>query len=389
LYFDNAATTMLHPDALAAMMPYLTDQFGNPSGVYEYARTARKAVETARAQIANVINAKPQEIIFTGSGTEADNWALKGAAQARGLRHIITSAIEHHAVLHTCQYLEKQGFEVTYLPADKEGFITPEAVEKALRPDTALVSIMLANNEMGAIQPLAAIGEITRRRGVWLHTDAVQAVGHIPVDVQAMRADMLTMSAHKFYGPKGVGALYVRGGIKLKPFIHGGAQEDKRRAGTENVAGIAGAGTAIAITAGEMLSESVRLTALRDKLIDGIEKNIPHAHLNGPRNNRLPGNVSFSFDFVESGSLLHLLDMEGCCASGGAACSSGSPEPSHVLMALGVPVERAHGTLRLSMGRHTTEADVDAVLALLPPMVEQLRAKSPLYEDYLRGELHD
>lgn len=389
LYFDNAATTMLHPDALAAMMPYLTEQFGNPSGVYEYARTARKAVEEARARIANVINAKPQEIVFTGSGTEADNWAVKGAAEARNLKHIITSAIEHHAVLHTCQYLEKHGFDVTYLPVGKEGFITVEAVEEALRPDTGLVTIMLANNEIGAIQPLAAIGEITRRCGVRLHTDAVQAVGHIPVDVQAMQVDMLSLSAHKFYGPKGLGALYVRGGIRLKPFMHGGGQENNRRAGTENVAGIVGAGTAIAITAGEMAAESVRLTALRDKLIDGIEKNIPHAHLNGPRNNRLPGNVSFSFDFVENGSLLHLLDMEGCCASGGSACSSGSPEPSHVLTALGVPLERAHGTVRFSMGRHTTEADVDAILTMLPPMVEQLRAKSPLYGDYLRGALHD
>jgi cysteine desulfurase len=389
LYFDNAATTMLHPDSLAAMMPYLTDHFGNPSGVYEYARTARKAVETARARIAEAINAKPEEIIFTGSGTEADNWAVKGAAEMRGGRHIITSAIEHHAVLHSCQYLEKQGYDVTCLPVDAQGFVSPEAVEKALRPDTALVTIMLANNEMGAIQPLAAIGEITRRRGVWLHTDAVQAVGHIPVDVQAMQVDMLTLSAHKFYGPKGVGALYMRGGVRLKHFIHGGAQENNRRAGTENVAGIAGAGTAIAITAGEMPAESVRLAALRDKLIDGIEKNIPLAHLNGPRKNRLPGNVNFSFDFVESGSLLHLLDTEGCYASGGSACSSGSPDPSHVLTALGVPVERAHGTLRLTMGRHTTEADADAVLALLPPIVEQLRAKSPLYGDYLRGEFHD
>jgi len=391
MYFDNAATTMLHPDALAAMMPYLTDHFGNPSGVYEYARTARKAVETARAQIAEVINARPEEIAFTGSGTEADNWAVKGAAEALGGkgRHIITSAIEHHAILHTCQHLEKHGYAVTYLPVDAHGFVTPEAVEKALRPDTALVTVMLANNEIGAIQPLAAIGEITRRRGVWLHTDAVQAVGHIPVDVAAMQVDMLTMSAHKFYGPKGVGALYVRGGVRLKPFIHGGAQESSRRAGTENVAGIAGAGAAIAVTAGEMPAESARLTVLQNKLIDGIGKTIPLAHLNGPRKDRLPGNVSFSFDFVESGSLLRLLDTEGCYASGGSACSSGSPDPSHVLVALGVPPERAHGTVRFSMGRHTTEEDVDALLALLPPMVEQLRAKSPLYEDYLRRKTHD
>jgi len=391
MYFDNAATTMLHPDALAAMMPYLTDHFGNPSAVYEYARTARKAVEAARAQIAKAINARPEEIIFTGSGTEADNWAIKGAAEAlsgKG-RHIITSAIEHHAILHTCQHLEKQGYIVTYLPVDAQGFVTPEAVEKALRPDTVLVTVMLANNEMGAIQPLAAIGDITRRCGILLHTDAVQAVGHIPIDVDAMHVDMLTLSAHKFYGPKGVGALYMRSGVRLRPFIHGGAQENNRRAGTENVAGIVGAGRAIAITAGEMPDESIRLTALQNKLIDGIEKDIPHVHLNGPRKNRLPGNVSFSFDFVESGSLLHLLDMEGCYASGGSACSSGSPDPSHVLLALGVPPERAHGTIRFSMGRYTTEADVDALLALLPPMVERLRAMSPDYEDYLRGKNHD
>jgi cysteine desulfurase len=384
MYFDNAATTMLHPNALAAMMPYLTDHFGNPSGVYEYARTAKNAIEAARVQIAKAINAKADEIIFTGSGTEADNWAIKGAVEGGKGRHIISSAIEHHAVLHTCQYLEKQGYVVTYLPVDPHGFVSPESVEKALRPDTVLVSIMLANNEIGAIQPLAAIGEITRRHGVWLHTDAVQAVGHIPVDTQAMQVDMLTLSAHKFYGPKGVGALYMRNGVRLKPFIHGGAQENKRRAGTENVAGIVGAGAAIAISAGEMPDESIRQTALRDKLINGIEQNIPHAHLNGPRKNRLPGNINFSFDFVESGSLLHLLDTEGCYASSGSACSSGSADPSHVLMALGVPIERARGSIRFTMGRHTTEAEVDAVLALLPPMVERLRAMSPEYENYRR-----
>jgi cysteine desulfurase len=355
--------------------------------VYEYARTSKKAVEAARRRIAEAINARPEEIIFTGSGTEADNWAIKGAAEARGGkgRHIVTSAIEHHAVLHTCQYLEKYGYTVTYLPVDASGFVSLEAVEKALRPDTALVSIMLANNEIGAIQPLAAIGEITRRRGVWLHTDAVQAVAHIPIDVEAMRIDMLTMSGHKFFGPKGVGALYVRGGVRLRPFMHGGGQENGRRAGTENVAGIVGAGAAIAVTAGEMPAEIVRLTALQNKLIDGIEKSIPLAHLNGSRKNRLPGNVNFSFDFVESGSLLRLLDEAGCCASGGSACSSGSPEPSHVLTALGVPSERARGAIRLTMGRHTTEADVDAVLALLSAMVERLRAASPAYENYLAG----
>ena len=388
MYFDNAATTMTHPDVIMAMMPYLSEHFGNPSGVYEYARSARKAVETARRQIAELINAKPEEVFFTGSGTEADNWAVKGAAEARGAkgRHIITSAVEHHAILHSCQYLEKQGYLVTYLPVDADGFVSPEEVEKALRKDTVLVTIMLANNEIGTIQPLAAIGEITRRHGVWLHTDAVQAVGHIPVDVEAMRLDMLTLSAHKFYGPKGVGALYMRGGVALKPFVHGGAQESNRRAGTENVAGIVGAGAAVAICAGEMPAEYARLRALRDKLISGIEKSIPHAHLNGSRENRLPGNVSFSFDFAEGRSLLLSLDKEGCYASGGSACSSGSPDPSHVLLALGVPRERAQGTVRFSMGRYTTEADVDALLSLLPPVVERLRAMSPQYEDYLNRQ---
>ena len=398
--FDNAATTMLHPDVFAAMTPYLTGSFGNPSGVYEYARTAKKAVEEARRLVAEAINARPEEIFFTGSGTEADNWAIKGAAElstnpkgevSRVLRggkgrHIITSAIEHHAVLHTCQYLEKLGFTVTYLPVDTHGFVSPEAVEKSLRPDTVLVSIMLANNEIGSIQPLEAIGELPRRRGIWLHTDAVQAVGHIPVDVEALRVDMLTLSAHKFHGPKGVGALYMRGGVSLKPFIHGGGQESGRSAGTENVAGIVGAGAAIAIAAGEIPAESVRLKTLRDMLINGIEQKIPLAHLNGPRENRLPGNVNFSFDFAESGSLLRSLDNEGCCASGGSACSSGSPDPSHVLLALGIPAERARASVRFSMGRYTTEADVDALLALLPPLVESLRAMSPQYEEYLKRQ---
>ena len=389
MYFDNAATTMPHPDVFAAMTPYLAEQFGNPSGVYEYARTAKKAVEEARRQVAEAINAKPEEIFFTGSGTEADNWAIKGAAELRGGkgRHIITTAIEHHAVLHTCQYLEKQGYDVTYLPVDGHGFVSPEAVEKSLRPDTVLVSVMLANNEIGSIQPIEAIGEITRRRGILLHTDAVQAVGHIPVDVESLRVDMLTLSGHKFHGPKGVGALYMRGSVRLKPFIHGGGQESGRRAGTENVAGIAGAGAAIAIASGEMQAESVRLKTLRDKLINGIEQKIPLAHLNGPRENRLPGNVNFSFDFVESGSLLRSLDKEGCCASGGSACSTGSPDPSHVLLALGMPPERARGSVRFSMGRYTTEADVDALLILLPSLVERLRDMSPQYECY-QGKQH-
>jgi cysteine desulfurase len=388
LYFDNAATTMLHPEALAAMMPYLAESYGNPSGVYAYAREAKKGVENARRQAAAVLNAEPTEIYFTGSGTEADNWAIKGTAESRGAKvnepHIVTTAIEHHAVLHTCQYLEKHGCSVTYLPVDGEGFVTPEAVEKALRPETVLVTVMLANNETGVIQPLAAISAITRPRGIWLHTDAVQAIGHIPVDVDALNVDMLTMSAHKFHGPKGVGALYIRKGVRPATFMHGGAQESNRRAGTENVAGIVGMGAALTIANQCMPAEAERLTTLRDHMIAGIEETIPYAHINGPRTNRLPGNVNFSFDFVEGESLLLLLDMQGCYASSGSACSSGSLDPSHVLMAMGRAHEQAHGSIRFTLGRHTTDADVDNLLEMLPPMVERLRAMSPLYEDFLK-----
>ncbi|KAI4461643.1 cysteine desulfurylase family member [Holotrichia oblita] len=384
LYFDNAATTRLHPSVLQAMMPYLEDCFGNPSGVYGYARTAKKAVEAARRQVAAAINASPEEIVFTSGGTESDNWALKGVAERmrdRG-RHIITTAIEHHAVKHTCEYLEKQGFEVTYLPVDSEGFVSPATLEKAIRPDTILVSIMLANNEVGTIQPIAEIGAITRSRGIYLHTDAVQAAGHIPVDVEALQVDLLTLSAHKFYGPKGIGALYIRKGVRLNPVLHGGAQESSKRAGTEYVAGIVGMGEAITLAVAEMPEESKRLTLLRDKLIKGIEDTIPFTYLNGPRENRLPGNVNFSFDFVEGESILLYLDTKGCYASTGSACSSGSLDPSHVLMALGIPHGLANGTLRFSMGRYTTESDVDALLALLPPMITRLLELSPLYEDY-------
>ncbi|MDR1665204.1 MAG: cysteine desulfurase NifS [Clostridiales bacterium] len=388
LYLDNAATTPLHPDALAAMMPFLTERYGNPSGIYDYARETKKSVDEARRQIAAGINAKPEEIFFTCGGTEADNWAIKGAAEARWdkARHIITSAIEHHAVLHTCQYLEKRGYSVTYLPVDENGTVSPESVEKAIRPDTALVSVMLANNEVGTVEPVSAIGEITRKHGVLLHTDAVQAAGHIPIDVEALNADLLTVSAHKFYGPKGVGALYIKKGVRIAQFMHGGAQENNRRAGTENVAGIVGMGKAFSIAAQELPGEYARVSALRDRLISGIEATIPHAKLNGHRHDRLPGNVNFSFAFIEGESLLLLLDMQGCRASSGSACSSGSLDPSHVLMAMGIPHEKAHGSIRFTLGRHNTGADVDALLEILPPMIARLREMSPLYEDFITGK---
>lgn len=387
IYFDNAATTQLHPDALMAMMPYLTDRFGNPSGGHYYSNTASKAIGEARRQVAQAINAKPEEIYFTGGGTEADNWAIKGAAESRSGqgRHIITSAIEHHAVLYTCKYLEKQGWSVTYLPVDEEGFVSPEAVEKAIRPDTVLVSIMLANNEIGTIQPLAAIGEITRKHGIWLHTDAVQAVGHIPVDVEALNVDMLTLSAHKFYGPKGVGALYLRKGLKITPLLHGGAQEKEKRAGTENVAGIVGMGEALTITMSEMEAESTRVAALRDKLIRVVEECIPNVRLNGPRTNRLPGNANFLFSFIEGESIVTLLNMKGVCVSTGSACSSDSLDPSHVIVALGVPQEKANGSIRFTLGRHNTEAEIDALPELLTPIIERLCEMSPLYEDHLKN----
>jgi cysteine desulfurase len=381
LYFDYAATTPLHPGALEAMMPYLTKEFGNPSAVYSFARTAKKAIERAREQVASVLGARPDEIIFTGGGTEANNWALKGVAEMCGVRcakgrHIITTAIEHHAVTHVCDFLKQSGYEITFLPVDSEGFISPDALAAAIRPDTILISVMLANNEIGTLQPMARISAIAKERGILLHTDAVQAVGHVPID--ARDYDLLTMSAHKFYGPKGMGALYVRKGTKISPYLHGGAQERNRRAGTENVAGIVGMGEALVLTAAEMESELTRLTALRDTLIRRIETEIPHARLNGPRENRLPGNVNFSFAFIEGESLLLLLDMQGVSASSGSACSSASLEPSHVLLATGVKHEEAHGSIRFSMGRGTTEGDIDALMEILPKHVARLREMSPL-----------
>ncbi len=383
IYLDHAATTPMRPEVLEAMLPYLREQYGNPSSIYTEGREARKALDRARDRIAKVLGASsPREIIFTSGGSEADNLAIKGAAFALKNKgnHIITSAIEHHAVYDTCRYLEKHGFKVTLVPVDSYGIVDPAAVEAALTPETILVSIMHANNEIGTIQPIAEISKILRERGILFHTDAVQTVGHIPVDVDELGVDMLSLSAHKFYGPKGVGALYVRKGIRLHPLIHGGGQEQNRRAGTENVAGIVGMAEALVLAAGEMGEEAPRQRELRDRLIQGILARIPHTRLNGHPEKRLPGNVSVCFEYIEGEALLRNLDMQGIAASSGSACTSGSLEPSHVLLALGLPHEIAHGSLRLTLGRGTTAAEIDAVLEVLPGIVEKLRQMSPLYD---------
>ena len=382
-YFDNAATTKVRPEVLEAMLPYFTENYGNPSSIYKISQKTKKAVETAREQVAKAINAPAaNEVYFTAGGSESDNWALKGIADSYGDKgkHIITTAIEHHAILHTCEYLETKGYEVTYLPVDEYGLVSAEQVKAAIRPDTILVSVMFANNEIGTIEPIAEIGAVCREAGVLFHTDAVQAVAHVPIDVQAMNIDMLSMSGHKFYGPKGIGAMYIRKGIKIPSFIHGGAQERKRRAGTENVPGIVGIGKAIELAAAELDTEMPRLIALRTKLINGILEKVPYARLNGHPDKRLPGNVNISFEFIEGESILLLLDMNDICASSGSACTSGSLDPSHVLLAIGLPHEKAHGSLRLTMGHFTTEEEVDFVLEKLPPIIERLREMSPLYE---------
>jgi len=382
LYFDHAATTPLHPKALESMMPFLTDNYANPSSAYTPAREARKAIDHARQTVANAIGANPEEIFFTSSGTEADNWAIKGALEASKGKHIITSTAEHHAVYYTCRHLEKLGVEVTYVPVDKEGFISPIDVKAAIRPDTALISIIMANNEVGTIQPIASIGDL----GVPLHTDAVQAVGHIPVDVNNLKVDSLSLSAHKFYGPKGIGALYIRKGTPIASMLQGGAQERGRRSGTENVAGIVGLAAALEASIGTIPHEQVRLTKLRDKLINEILSNIPHAALNGPKDNRLPGNVNVSFRFIEGESLLLHLDMQGCHASTGSACSSGALEPSHVLTAMGISHELTNGAIRFSLGKDTIEEDISKLMTILTKSVTRLRELSPLYDDYIKKE---
>lgn len=385
LFFDNAATTPMHPQVLEAMMPYLTEIFYNPSSFYTPARKVRAAIEDARLIVATVLNAKPEEIFFTSGGTESDNWAIKGTLEAskRG-RHLITTETEHHGVLYVCKHLEKQGIEVTYLPVDGEGFVLPVDLETAIRPDTALVSIMLANNEVGTIQPMAELSEITNRYGVPLHTDAVQAVGHIPVDVEEIGVQMLALSAHKFGGPKGVGALYAKKGTRIFPLFQGGAQERNRRAGTENVAAIVGLGAALKLAADELPAERARVTALRDRLIREV-LSIPHTRLNGATGEkRLPGNVNVSFGFIEGESLLLHLDVQGCYASTGSACSSGALESSHVLMALGLGHELANGAIRFSLGAKNTDDDITKLMEILRLAVEKLRSFSPLYDDFLK-----
>lgn len=381
VYMDNAATTALRRDVLDAMMPYLTDIYGNPSSLHYFGQEAHKAVENARHQVASALNAEDNEIVFTGCGTEADNMALKGIAekyQSKG-KHIITSSVEHHAILHTCEYLEKHGFEVTYLPVDEYGMVKAEQVRDAIRSDTILVSIMFANNEVGTIMPIKEIGAVCREKGVFFHTDAVQAVGHVAIDVKAMNIDLLSLSAHKLHGPKGVGALYIRKGIVVPPLLHGGAQERRKRAGTENVAGIVGLGKAIEIACSDIEGTAKRMCYLRDKLINGIEASIPEVKLNGHRTERLPSNVNFSIKYIEGESILLMLDINGIAASSGSACTSGSLDPSHVLLAMGMPHETAHGSLRLTLGDDTTEDDIDYVLEVLPEIVVKLRKMSPLY----------
>ena len=389
IYADNAATTRLLPQVLDKMMPYLTEEYGNPSSLYSFGQTAREAVDAARADIAACLNCRTDEVFITSGGSEADNWAIKMAAKAlaaKGKKHIISTAFEHHAVLHTLQALEKDGFSVTLLPVHENGIVRVDELCAALRPDTALVSVMFANNEIGTLQPIADIGALCREAGVLFHTDAVQAVGHVPVDFSGMHIDMLSLSAHKFHGPKGIGCLLIRRGLRFPNLIDGGAQEKNRRAGTENTAGIVGMATALQIACGSMAQTAPQIAARRDRLIRGLLSAVPRARLNGDPALRLPGNVNISFEGIEGESLLLLLDMHGICASSGSACTSGSLDPSHVLLSIGLPHAVAHGSLRLTLSEETTDADVDAMLEIIPEIVAKLRAMSPLWEKITAGE---
>ena len=382
IYFDNAATTPIRPEVYDAMRPYIESCYGNPSSVYKLARESKKAIDLARKQVADAINADSGEIFFTGCGSESENWDIKGVALAlkdKG-KHIITTNIEHHAILHTCEFLEENGYEVTYIPVDEYGMVSADDIKKAIRPDTILVSVMTANNEIGTIEPIKEIGAVCREKGVYFHTDAVQAVGHIKIDVKEMNIDLLSLSGHKIGAPKGIGALYIRKGVKIKNLIHGGQQEKGKRAGTENVIGIAALGKAIELAVSEMEDTTERLKYLRDKIINGVLKNIEYSRLNGHPEERLPGNVNISFEFIEGESMLLMLDAKGICASSGSACTSGSLDPSHVLLAIGLPHEKAHGSLRISLGYQNTEEEVDKLLEVLPPIVQRLREMSPLYE---------
>lgn len=386
IYLDHAATTAVHPDVLKEMLPYFTDRFGNPSSVYGFAANNKNKLTEARETIAGALGAKPEEIYFTAGGSESDNWALKCTAEAYGVHggHIITTKIEHHAILHTCKYLQNRGYDVTYLDVDENGLVDLNTLEAAIRPDTFLISIMFANNEIGTIEPIKEIGEIAHRHGILFHTDAVQAFGQIPIHVDGMNIDMLSASGHKFNGPKEIGFLYIKKGLKLKSFIHGGQQERGRRAGTENVPGIVGIAKACEIAMAEMEERMKKETELRDYLIERILKEIPYTRLNGHSKKRLPNNVNISFQFVEGESILIMLDMAGICASSGSACTSGSVDPSHVLLAIGLPHEIAHGSLRLTIGYENTKEEMDTVVDNLKRIITNLRNMSPLYEDYVK-----
>ena len=391
IYLDNAATTPARPEVVEAMLPYFTEKFGNPSAVYDFASENKQVITDVRDRIAASLGGESQDVYFTAGGSEADNWALKAAAEAyqdKG-KHMITSKIEHHAILHTCEYLETKGFEITYIDVDEDGIVDLDALEKAIRPDTILISIMFANNEIGTVQPIAEIGRIAKEHGVIFHTDAVQAYGHVPIDVNELNIDMLSASGHKLNGPKGIGFLYIRKGLKLRSFIHGGAQERKRRAGTENVTGIVGLGKAVEIAFDSMEERTAKEIEMRDYLIQKVMAEIPYTRLNGHRTMRLPNNVNFSFQFIEGESLLIMLDMKGICASSGSACTSGSLDPSHVLLAIGLPHEIAHGSLRLTLGDNNTMEEMDYVIDALKEIVNRLRSMSPLYEDFIRKQKDD
>ncbi len=386
IYLDNAATTQTKVEVVEAMLPYFNEKFGNPSSIYDFAAQNKTAVTDARDTIAKAIGCNTNEIFFTAGGTEADNWAIKGVAESYKNKgnHIITSKIEHHAVLHTCEYLEKNGYEVTYLNVDENGLVKLDELKAAIRPTTILISIMFANNEIGTIQPIKEIGQIAKENGILFHTDAVQAFGQLPIDVQELNIDMLSASGHKINGPKGIGFLYIKNGTKIRSFIHGGAQERKRRAGTENVPGIVGLGKATEIACRDMEEKTRKEIELRDYLIDRTLKEIPYTRLNGHRRNRLPNNANFSFQFIEGESLLIMLDMKGICGSSGSACTSGSLDPSHVLLAIGLPHEIAHGSLRLTLSENTTKEEIDYTIDCMKEIVAKLRDMSPLYEDFMK-----
>lgn len=388
IYLDNAATTQVYPEVFDAMKPYFTEYYGNPSSIYTFAGKAKEGVDHARSILAKGINAGTDEIYFTGGGSESDNWALKATAEAykNNGKHIITTKIEHHAILHTCEYLEKEGFEVTYLDVDEYGTVKLDELRKAIRPDTILISVMAANNEIGTVQPIEQIGAIAKENGILFHTDAVQAFGHIPIDVEAMHIDMLSASGHKINGPKGIGILYIRKGVKIRSFIHGGAQERQRRAGTHNVPGIVGFGKAAELAFADMDQRIAYETELRDHLIDRVLKEIPYSRLNGEKEKRLPNNANFCFRFIEGESMLILLDQQGICASSGSACTSGSLDPSHVLLAIGLPHEIAHGSLRVTLSEKNTREEIDFTVDQLKKIIERLRSMSPLYEDFVKHE---